>query len=605
MTARVPNIISIRHPLYTQDELYWWEWRECYEGGEQYLNRNLKKFSDRETDADFAERKAISPIETYAKSAVDDIRNSIFLRLGDVIRKDGSDAYMRAVQGENGGVDNNGSTMQNFMGIEVGTELLVMGRVGIYIDAPEIAGQTLIDAQGKRPYIYKYDIEDILAWTASKPEEPGQFQALLLRDKGIDFSTEVVPGVELPIGIFTRYRLLWIDKMTGKVNLQFFDEQGTPIDKNGNNVLEIIELDLYKIPFVMPDIKGSVLKNVVNHQKALVNLTSSDVSYALKANFPFFTMQKDSRAVGAHINDFVTDEGTTGTNRNEKPGKERKIGTRLGITYPLGAERPEFINPSPEPLEWSMKLRENLEDGIRKLVNLEVQNKIGTKAISAEALKLSDQGLEAGLAFIGLVLEGAERAVAEHWSAYENKNPKRRKIAVIKYPDRYSLKSDKDRLDEAEQLIAIITSIPGREAKRELQKTIASALLSGKVSSDKLLAIYKEIDNADYTTSSPEIILQAVEKGLCDEKTGSMALGFAEDVYKQARLDHAARAKRILEAQTSAKMDSDPAARGLDDLSSNNDAGKTEKEESRETTLNEDKEVPVRGKGKSNNEDEE
>jgi hypothetical protein len=315
-------------------------------------------------------------------------------------------------------------------------------------------------------------------------------------------------------------------------------------------------------------------------------------------------MQKDTMAAGEHLKEFVSDEGTTGTTRNEKQGKEKKVGTRLGMTYPLKADRPQFIHPSSEPLEASMKLRENIEDNIRKLVNLEVQNKIGTKAISAEALKLSDQGLEAGLAFIGLVLEGAERGIAQHWASYENKNPKKRKVAVIKYPDRYSLKSDKDRLDEAKQLTEIITSIPGREAKRELQKTIASALLSGKVSSDKLVAIYKEIDNADYTTSDPEIILQAVEKGLCDEKTGSIALGFAERVHIQARKDHAERAKRILAAQTAAK-ESDPAARGLNDLSANNKAGEEEKEESRETTLKETKEVPVRGEGKSNNEENE
>ena len=41
-------------------------------------------------------------------------------------------------------------------------------------------------------------------------------------------------------------------------------------------------------------------------------------------------------------------------------------------------------------------------------------HKMGQRAISAEAMKLSDQGLEAGLSYIGLVLENAERQIAAH-----------------------------------------------------------------------------------------------------------------------------------------------------------------------------------------------
>ena len=35
------------------------------------------------------------------------------------------------------------------------------------------------------------------------------------------------------------------------------------------------------------------------------------------------------------------------------------------------------------------------------------------------------------------------------WAAYEDRVESRRKIATIKYPDRYSLKTDQDRIDEA------------------------------------------------------------------------------------------------------------------------------------------------------------
>ena len=59
---------------------------------------------------------------------------------------------------------------------------------------------------------------------------------------------------------------------------------------------------------------------------------------------------------------------------------------------------------------------------------------------------MDNQGLEAGLSYIGLVLENAERQIAEHWAAYEERNPLKRQIATIKYPDVYSLKTDADRV---------------------------------------------------------------------------------------------------------------------------------------------------------------
>ena len=58
-----------------------------------------------------------------------------------------------------------------------------------------------------------------------------------------------------------------------------------------------------RIPFVLLDIGDSMIKDVVNHQIALLNLGSSDVNYALKSNFPFYIEQKDQRAGGRPLED--------------------------------------------------------------------------------------------------------------------------------------------------------------------------------------------------------------------------------------------------------------------------------------------------------------
>ena len=65
-----------------------------------------------------------------------------------------------------------------------------------------------------------------------------------------------------------------------------------------------------RIPFILLDIGESLMKDVANHQIALLNLGSSDVSYALKANYPFYTEQQDLRAVGDHLKHNVNPDGT-------------------------------------------------------------------------------------------------------------------------------------------------------------------------------------------------------------------------------------------------------------------------------------------------------
>jgi hypothetical protein len=597
------HIIDARHPSIAYDAGYWDEWRECYDGGFVFVQNNLKKFTERETTDDFNSRVDITPTPTYAKAAVNDIRNSIFQRMRDIIRKGGSDVYRKAVSGELGGVDMCGTSMNAFIGVDILTELLIMGKVGVFIDAPRAQGETLADVNDVRPYLYRYKVEDILSWTATKPEDPTELQALLLRDKGMDYTSHDVATIELPNGEYERYRLLWVDEESGFVNVQFYDEAGNPVDPDGNEqgVEKPLVLGLRRIPFVLLSIGDSLLKDVVKHQAALLNLTSSDVAYALKANFPFYTEQRDMRAVGDHLKHGANPDGTATSGGQGATGREVNVGPTHGRVYDLRAERPAFIHPSSEPLEASLKLQEKLEDDIRKLVNLAVQNKVGRRVTSAEALKMSDQGLEAGLSYIGLVLESAERKVADHWAAYEEREKQEQKIATIKYPDRYSLKTDEDRIIEASKLSELMLTVPGITVKKELSKDIVTSLLGGKINVETMEEIFIEIDRAEYTTSDPDVIIRSKEAGLVGEQVASMALGFTEDEYLQAREDHAARAVRILTAQTSAREEAEgkAGARGVDDLSDNPEQeGKEEREQVTDTTLKDTTKKPQRGKGK-------
>lgn len=600
------RVIDARHPSYLSDQGSWEKWRYTYRGGDDFIEKYMTKIDRQEDPLDFKSRKDMAPAPTFAKAAVNDVRNSIFQRMRDIVRRDGSESYHRAAAGLDNGVDLRGSTMNGFFGKDVLTELLVMGRCGLYVDSPTVDRPdgnlpSLADVREAnfRPYIYMYQVEDILSWRLSKPEEPSEFQAVLLRDTGLDFDDTTL----LPIQTFERYRLLWIDQNDGLVRLQFFDDEGATIDMNGDITTEPFVLNLNRIPFVMPNIGDSLLRDVYRHQIALMNLTSRDVAFAYKVNFPIWAQQKDLRAVGDHLKHNVNPDGTAEAGGQEPHLKEIRVGLEHGIEYDLNAQPPRFIHPSSETLISSMALQKEIKEDIRRLINLAVTNTAGPQQ-SADSKAFDNQGLEAGLSFIGLVLENAEQRVADYWASYESVEVAARQIAVVKYPERYALRSDEERIQEASGLVDLIKQTPSATARKELWKTIITILLGGRISVDDMNAIVDEIDTAAFTTSDPDMIFQALEKGVVGEVTANLALGFrGEEEMVKARQDHANRLARISEAQSSDDENDNLAARGLTDFDDGSGGAQREREEATNPDLQEDRREHVRGEGKQTEDD--
>jgi len=590
----VTKITSFRLPGFALSQSSWEKWRLTYEGGEDFRTKYLDQYNTRENPAEFLTRQALTPIPAFAKAAINDIRNSLYQPMTDIVRRDGSEAYHRAIAGQDMGVDRRGSSMNAFVGQKILEELLVMGRVGVFVDAPSVSDNgTLAEVDGFRPYLYPYRIEDVLSYACTDPENPSEFKALLLQDRVTSYDS--MSG--LPEAEVTRYRHLWIDE-SGFVNIQFYNTEDTPVDRDGVPAGPT-RLNMRSIPFIMVDIGDSLLKDVCEYQIALLNLVSSDVNYALLANFPFYTEQKDLRKVGGHLKKAANPDGTATTGGQAAHDEEIKTGTTQGRAYDKAMERPKFIHPSPEPLKASMALQDKLEKDIRKLVNLAVQT-MATRQ-SAESKSMDNQGLEAGLSYIGLKLESAERQIAHHWAAYEESVPSRRSVPTIKYPERYSLKSDQDRIEEASKLSDVITDTPSKDARKELWKTVVTTLLGGKINPDKLGKIMKEIDQAKFTTSNPQVIIDAKEAGLVGEQLASQALGFPDDEYLQARDDHMSRLKRIAEEQgTLDKVPINAASRGIVDLDDNPASGVDEKKTSRDTTNEDSTKDRTRGEGKQN-----
>jgi hypothetical protein len=356
----VQKITDFRLPGFLASTADWEKYRLTYEGGEQFRTQYLKQFTTREDADEFALRRDMTPIPTFAKAAVNDIRNAIYQPMVDIIRRDGSELYHTLVAGQDGGVDRRGASMNAFIGQSVLEELLVMGKVGVFVDAPLVQGHaTLADVSGFRPFLYAYKVENILSFACTDPENPAEFKALLLRDTVLSYDK----GTGLPDAEVIRYRHLWIDD-EGFVNIQFYDLEGKAVDRDGN-ASGPIQLNLRAIPFVLLDIGQSLIQDVCEYQIALLNLASSDVNYALQANFPFYTEQKDLRKLGGHIKQASNPDGTATSGGQGAHTNEIKTGVTQGRAYDKDMDRPQFIHPSSEPLKASMMLQNSMKEDIR------------------------------------------------------------------------------------------------------------------------------------------------------------------------------------------------------------------------------------------------
>lgn len=495
--SRVPSIETMTHPQYDECKLEWEEWRLTYNAGRPFLDAYLKRYSKREKYREFYARKEITTIPAFASAAINDIRNAIYQRMSDISREGGSRTYQEAIRAD---VDRQGSSMNWFIGNQIIPELLVMGKVGIFVDMPSKI------TTGRRPYIYRYRCEDILNWSKNIN---GQLTSVLLRNH-ID---TLHPIYKIPVGKTYNYQLFYLIPGTG-VEVFIFDSTG----QQTQSVL----LRLPMIPFVLPELSHSLMKNVSRHQIALLNLESSDLAFLLKANHPIYVEQG---IVGGsdHLKTEKTDE-------NELEQGEAELGVVHGRRYGRGMDQPDFIHPSTDPLKGSIAKQDKLKDDVRLLVNLALSS-IKPGQASAESKAMDQAGLESGLSSIGLELAHAERQIETIWAAYEGVSTD----AKISYPERYSLKSDEDRRKEVRELLAI--RLPSKTYSQFQLKKAVSILIGDKVPQNILETIFKEIEQSKVLFNNTDELIAHFDSGFVTAQTASEALGYAKEEAPLAQIE--------------------------------------------------------------------
>lgn len=560
-----------RHPVY-QDCLFDWEkYRSAYNGGRDFVKDYLTKYTERESETDFVKRQGITYTPPHAKAAVNEVKNAIFNRLSDVIRLTTSNTFAKAAQGQLNGVDNKGSSLDYFVGTKVLEELLVLGKVGIYVDAPMLQGRTLAATRDLHPYFYTYPVEEILSWSYESPENNSTFEQVLLHEWVYKNDPEYG---NLPSEKVERVRHVY--KENGVVKVKFYNDDGRQINKNGVETTEVYTLSIPEIPFVVVDIGQSLMRDIADYQIALLNIESSDLNYVLNANFPFYTEQYNPRVEAQNFIPTMDDE--TGTIiPSEARTKTVELGQTHGRRYPTETDRPGFIHPSSEPLRASMDKQSQIRKDIKAAINLSL-NELSDKMVSADSKAKDSVGLQNGLAYIALILEQAEISLIKFWQLYESiKTP-----VSVTYPREYELRTEDDRLNLADKYVKLLKEVPSSEYKREIFIHIVTTTLRGKVPETKVKAIIKEIRDAPGVLADIDSLERCIESGLATTDACSLLAGFVPGEAAKAKEQHAERLKLIQESQAPKETRGEGKspggqARGVPDTQTNQPTSKEEK----------------------------
>lgn len=550
---------------YTIDSIYqstdWTEWRACFAGGRVFRDIYLQPFSDRETTREYERRRDITPIPSYARKEIVGIRNQIGHRLPDVSRTGGDQAWRDAVNGRGRGVDLKGSSMNSYILKPFGVldDLLVIGKVGVLLDVPRVNGPTAADIpENFRPYLSFYPVERIKRLVPAGPDSVSDWLAVALEDE--------IPSFNIKTGeseVVKRVRWFYLDEnRDNKLTIQLVDDQGKPTE-------DPILTEKRSVPFVMPDIGMSLMADACSYQIAMLNMISADSSYAVDSNFPVMLRQRGQAGAGDYL---------IGAD------SEAETGTRKGLFYDKGLDAPSFIAPPSDPLKWSLELRREMKLEIKELVN------------GALASVGNEGSIESGLAAIGGTLNTMENRLWDHWAEVMSTNPNRRSVPIVNYPIDWDIKSDKERVEEAEAILDLMNKMPGRLGKKEAAKRAYAKFYRGKVTDKKLTEMLGEVDDAPYATADPDILEMAGERGYVGAETASLALGFEPGEAEKAKEEQAERAKQIVAAQSDAKGG---AAAGVPEASADPESNKLAREGESDTTakLGGGDEPGVRGEG--------
>lgn len=491
------QISGTQHPEHKRHAKDWTLWRQAYEGGPEFVEAVLKRYSRRENFLDFKERLELAFNPAHVTKALNRYRNAILSAMGEV-KREGDPTYTDWCKTN---VDLKKSSMTAFMGLQFLPLLMAQGKRFIVMDAPP-KGETESRADDPAlPWVWCVDATAVKSWSY---DADGCLKAIAILED-VD-EEDPLSGLVTSCCSRTRYyRLL----ETAEDTFTPTEKGMTPVqgpgvllrflDKEDKDLQQPVVLqDFTRLPVVESRLIQALCKDVAGHAKALVNLNSTDVNFLFRGNFPLFTKQRDTSKGGikpVNKHNAVQPGRETETMDRTVDGEDNRpsseVGSNKGMYYDMKAERPDWVGPSTENLKASMEKQKEVRDEIDQLLDLSMASQSkGKLQQSGESKKADRVDLDAGLGYIGQVMETAEREVAEVFHFFQGS-------AVdwsVKYPATYSIKTEEERIADANALFAVADKVYEPIAQAELHKRGAEILLGTLVDSATLDKIMAAID---------------------------------------------------------------------------------------------------------------
>lgn len=495
MEKKTP-ITKLRHPLYTRLAPEWTRWRLAYEGGQEFIDAYLEKYSKREPKQDFDQRKKLAYNPAHTTRVVNTVRNSLTAKFSD-IKRVGDPRYVKAVTTD---VDLQNDTMNAFIGLRVVPMLLVQARRLVVIDAPPIEpGTTRLEDSGA-PYMWAVGAEDCLSWHLD--EESGHLDRVLIREY-VDVEDE---DTGLVAAVRTQYRFMrYIE-----AGEEFGDYKGpgalVTIYDGDNKVLdESFIAGLTRLPVVDMQLVQSLVQDIAAYQIALLNLASTDMSFLFRGNFPMYTQQyfPGRGSIKPRETKQPTSPTSTVTRQDRESDEDlsggQRHGASTGVAYSKDLERPGFIAPPTDNVRISMEKQKDLREEINILVDISLTS-MAVKALeqSGKSKEMDRAGKEEGLMYVGQVLETGEREIAEIYHEFLGSNQK----YDVRYPTDYRVRSQEDRNNEVAQLGTIKELVRSETYQKTVDKRIAQVAIQPFTDAATLQKIENEIDESEWFDES-------------------------------------------------------------------------------------------------------
>ncbi len=540
------DLVQLRHPEYSRYADDWFKYKVTYYGGEEFIKEFLYQFSSAEDKQDFLDRRRLTYVINHANRIIDEIRNALMSKMPDVMR-DGDPRYTQMMDTD---VDRKRQSMTAFVGVELLPLLLAQGKRYVQIDAPPLYEEETLADESKLPNIWAIDADNVLAW--SYDEEDEYFTSILIREFA-DVRDDVT-GLVVETREQFRYMRLVDESFNMDVPVKGSSEK---IELRGPGVLvQVLTADgkEAELPFVIPieripvvefRLVDSLLTDIADMQIALMNLSSTDVYFCFKGNFPLYTEQYSTRH--AYIKPAGTKRDTASgevvdmrdrvSEIDDDYEKRLDVGVNKGVGYEQDLERPDWISPPVANLEASMKKQKDIEEQITVAAHLAMTT-LSVKALQQSgASKKADRiGEDAALDYIATVLQTGEAELAEIIGMFVGTQVD----SSVKYPTGYTLKTDEQRQEEASKLAERQYDVPSPTYTREIQKRLAHLVLKQIVPQEVLDRIGKEIDISPYIDASPtraEVVIKDVTAGLLSEESATAARGYGEEEAEKVAVE--------------------------------------------------------------------